>query len=161
MSTHHDPFLRRVNLPIGGKFGREVGRRDKLLGLAFIAVLLFGVWWILLRPTPYAVARQDLQGVLYFTDSRAVSTHHEFYGHFGQSDVVVVVGIGNDFSTMTERAQIILAQMLLENRYPHATVKRFSNAIVVCGVPQDCSNLARDVEASARERESHRRAVSD
>ena len=159
MASHHDPFLRRVNIPIGRRYGRQVGWRDRLLGLAFIAALLFGFWWILLRPTSYSVARQDLAGVLNWTDSKTEETHHEFYGRFGSSDVIVIVGIGNHFGATTDRALELQVQMRLEHGYPNATTKRFSNAIVVCGEPDDCSGLASRIESKARERESKQAAL--
>lgn len=92
--------------------------------------------------------------MLYHTDLVSTAIHHELYGYYGQSDVVVIVGIGSNFETTTNRSRELLAEMLFKNEYPDATLKRFSNAIVICGVPDDCKSLARRVEANARDRES-------
>jgi hypothetical protein len=125
-----------------------------------VAILLFGLWWPFFKPTSYTVNRSDLSGVVYYTDLVTEDTHHEFYAHYGHGDVVVIVGIGNEFAATSVRAEVLLSEMLETGEYPNATTKRFSNAIVVCGVPDDCSDITRRVESNAREREAKSRAPS-
>ena len=124
------------------------------MALGFAVLLLFGLWWWLFSPSSYAVSRDDLSGVLYYTDSITTATKHEFYGLFGHGDAIVIVGIGNHYEVTGNRAADLLVEMLAGGNYPDATLKRFSNAVVVCGVPEDCSNIVRLVGSNARERES-------
>ncbi len=154
MSLNTDYSVRRVNTPKGGRYGRRLGWRDRVMGIGFIVLLLFGLWWVLMRPSPYIVLREDLSGVLYYTDSNNTATHHEFFGRYGQGDVVVIVGIGNEFVATTDRAVSLLNEMVVSGEYPDADLKRFSNAVVVCGVPEACSSLARRVADNSRAREA-------
>lgn len=55
LSSHHDPLLKRVDIPIGRRGGRQVNGRDKLMGIAFIAVLLLALWWAVFKQDSYAV----------------------------------------------------------------------------------------------------------
>jgi hypothetical protein len=149
-----DPHFRRMPRPGGGRHGRQVTRRDKLLAIAFGALLIFGLWWMLFRPEPYTVSSLDFDGVFYFTGSVTEDTHQEFYGRFGNSEVVVIVGLGGKYEATTNRANVLLAQMLLSDESPEPTSKRFSNAVVVCEFSEDCKNIVREVSANARERQS-------
>ena len=146
--------MRKFNVPKSGRFGRPLNRRDRLMGVAFMALLLFGLWWILRPATPYAVESVDLFGVLNYTEVISETTHDEFYGWFGQGDVVVIVGTGNNYALTMGRATVLMSEMISEGVYPDADLMRFSNAVVVCGVPKDCSSLASQVAERARERES-------
>ena len=152
--SYVDPHFRRMQRPGAGRHGRQIGWRDKLIGIAFAALLVAGVWWMIFRETGYTVSDLDIEGVVQYTEELRGDTHREYYGYYVQSDVVVIVGTGHKYRLTDIRAQDLLAEWLFEKDYPDATVKRFSNALVVCGMPDDCDDIAKRVSENAGDRES-------
>lgn len=143
MNPNTDYSIRRVNAPKGGRFGRRVTRRDKLLGLAFGAVLLFGLWKVLFAPVSYSVVTNDVDGSFGWTERVNHVTHSEFRGTRKGNLVAVFVGPYSGREVMLEQAtreQIILRSEV--DRYPDARLKIFANAAVVCGIPDDCMHVA-------------------
>ena len=159
MNPNTDYSLRRVNVPKGGRFGRRVTRRDKLLGLAFGAVLLFGLWWLLLAPVSYSVVTSDVDGSFGWTERVNHVTHSEFRGTRNGNLVAVFVGSYSGREVMLDlatREQIILRTE--DVRYPKARLKIFANAAVVCGIPDDCMHVAYLITEKSKDREAQYRA---
>jgi hypothetical protein len=150
--TYGDPRFRRMERPGAQRHGRQVGRRDKLIAVAFGALLIFGLWRILLFPTDYTVSTLDIDGVIFPTKTVLSATHWEYYAHYGQSDVIVLISFDGKIKVAQEKSLILHAQMLLEGKYPDAARKKFANAFVICGVPDDCSSLADKIKANAKDR---------
>ena len=159
MNPNTDYSLRRVNVPKGGRFGRRVTRRGKLLGLAFGAVLLFVLWRVLFTPVSYSVVTTDVYGSFGWTERVNQTTHTEFRGTRKGNLVAVFVAPHSGREVILElamREQIIMR--LEDGRYPDAGRKVFANAVVVCGIPNDCTHVAYSISENAKEREAQYRA---
>jgi hypothetical protein len=152
--SYVDPHFGRMPRPGAGRHGRQIGWRDKLMGIAFAALVVGGVWWMIFRETGYTVSSLDIEGVVYGTEELRGDTHREYFGYYGQSEVIVIIGFGHKYHLTDIRAQELLAEMLFEKNYSDADVKRFSNALVVCEVSDDCAGVAKGISENAKDRES-------
>ena len=159
--SYVDPHFRRMQRPGRAHHGRRVTRRDKLLGTAFGAALLLGVWWLLSdRSSSFSVIDTDVYSSFGWTSR----THQEGYAgihgvHEGRP-VSVFVGTSAGCLATTEAA--FSKHQELQNgdpKYPDADQKEVGNAVVVCGVPDDCKSVASRISHRAKTREDEWRAI--
>ena len=144
--------IRRVR-PGGNRFGRRPGWRDKLLGIAFVAALLFGLWWMLLKPVSYSVMVDDVYESFDWTDRSTSATHTEFSGFRNGNPVTVFISTYSNIEVIRGLAPQAQLRILLDYpEYPEPKRKQFANAIVVCAESRDCSTVANNIEAAAKRR---------
>ncbi len=159
--SYVDPHFRQMPRPGAGQHGRQIGRRDKLMAIAFGALLLFGVWWLLLRPDSgsYTVFDVDVYGSFGWTSRERPPTHTEIRGFLRGNPISVFVGPHTVREVILELSTREQIKMRLENSdYPDADRKIFANAVVVCGIPDDCKTVARSITGEAKDREAEYRA---
>lgn len=154
MNPNIEYSIRRVR-PGGNRFGRRPGWRDKLLGIAFGAALLFGLWWLLLKPVSYSVMVGDVDGSFEWTDRSTSATHTKFTGFRKGNPVVVFISTYSNIEVIRGLAPQEQLRILLDYpEFPEPKRKQFANAIVVCAVSSDCSAVAHSIELAAKQRES-------
>jgi hypothetical protein len=133
-----------------------VTRREKFLGVAVVVLLLFGLWWIFANTSSYTVVALDVYSSFEWTDRVYTPTHAEVHGVREGRPVSVFVGPHSGFEAITESAY--LKQIELRNgspEYPDADQNEVANAVVVCGVPEDCRWIAANISQHAKAREKH------
>jgi hypothetical protein len=134
-----------------------------LIGIAFAALLVFGLWWWMPKPTPYSIVVEDVYGSFGWTSRTYVADVNEFRGFRKGNLVAVFVAPHSEREAMLElskREQII---MRLENdgAYPDAGRKVFANAVIVCGDPDDCKPVYYSIRGKAENREAAYRAAGN
>lgn len=140
--------------------GRRVTRRDKLLAIAFGALLIFGVWWLLFKTdaSSFTVMTPDVYDSISWTSREYKQTYTEVHGVERGRPISVYLGPLAEYEDRVVAAYVRELQILNgDPPYAEATHKEFANAIVVCGVLQDCKDVSHRIADAAKDREARDR----
>jgi hypothetical protein len=134
------------------KVGRLVGLgvRERLLGLAFIAMLLFGLW-LLVRPEPFTTTVTEEHVLDYgtWTIIKSPSPYSVFFRKSSASTTLFLSTDGSNDSIrrLVDEAEAKLLAVASDN---HDVVSiEFSNVILVCDYKSNCESTKKRVMNSA------------
>jgi hypothetical protein len=167
--------LEHVHAPKGGPFGRPLGVRDRLMGLAFIAALLLGLW-LFVRPEPFTitVTEEHVLDSGQWTVSSALADYTVFVrninlpapstasttlslnadGKFvrklNPTTTLFLSTYGNNES-MRSLAEAKETELLAISDDPQEVrTVEFSNVIVVCRTESSCESIKKNIINSAQ-----------